>query len=68
MSNVLKSNKSSPSPVDVDNTNKKSVKSANIDEGYFKPDQTNKIDYLTVKEKSNMTKKEKTLTNDSMIN
>lgn len=49
-------------------TNKKSVKSANIDEGFFRPDAANKIDYLTVKERSNITKKEGTITNESIQN
>lgn len=51
-------------------TNKKSVKSANIDEGFFKPEPENKVDYLTVKEKSQLSKKDGpgTTTNDSLIN
>lgn len=70
MSNVMKSTNKSPSPGPEQkaDTNKKSVKSANIDEGYYMPDRTNKIDYLTVKEKSQASKKEGTVaTNDSMM-
>lgn len=42
--------------------------SNNIDDGFFKPESSNKIDYLTVKDRSQISKKEATITNDSVLN
>lgn len=59
ISSALKSSKSrrNGSPVEF-GAHQRSVKSTNIDEGFFTPNPTNKIGYMTVKDKSDKSKKE----------